>query len=332
METDNNIQYNPWDNVSNFMREENQRNVGDNELDRDAFLRLLVTQLQHQDPLNPVEDTQFISQMAQFSSLEQMQQMNSNTLRSQAFGMVGRQVAAVVRNEATNTTEDVVGVVSSTIIRNGVPYLMVEGLNGARDVSAHDIRYVGTDIIPDLLSSILLSSSTNQNMALVGQHAQFVERDSEGNITQFLEGRIDSLRFDGQRGLLLVVGNREVTASQILEISTGPMLMGRVISGQNFEQNPPTTITGEIQGIAVQGDNFNVTVRSSDGTTGTIMLSSVQELSSAVRHVGTNFSRGDIFGHVTGIEINTGNVYLVLNTGGEDGQTITVPFIAPEEE
>lgn len=45
---------------------------GSKELDKDAFLRLLVTQLQHQDPLNPMDDKEFISQLAQFSSLEQM--------------------------------------------------------------------------------------------------------------------------------------------------------------------------------------------------------------------------------------------------------------------
>ncbi len=45
---------------------------GSKELGKDAFLRLLVTQLQHQDPLNPMDDKQFIAQLAQFSSLEQM--------------------------------------------------------------------------------------------------------------------------------------------------------------------------------------------------------------------------------------------------------------------
>jgi len=44
-------------------------------LGRDAFLQLLTTQLAHQDPMQPQADTAFIAQLAQFSSLEQLQQM-----------------------------------------------------------------------------------------------------------------------------------------------------------------------------------------------------------------------------------------------------------------
>jgi flagellar basal-body rod modification protein FlgD len=50
--------------------------VGTQALGRDAFLQLLITQLQHQDPTQPQDDAQFITQLAQFSSLEQLQQMN----------------------------------------------------------------------------------------------------------------------------------------------------------------------------------------------------------------------------------------------------------------
>ena len=54
------------------------KTTGNSELDRDAFLMLLVTQFQYQDPLNPMEDKEFIAQLAQFSALEQSMQMNES--------------------------------------------------------------------------------------------------------------------------------------------------------------------------------------------------------------------------------------------------------------
>lgn len=51
------------------------KQTGNSNLGKDAFLQLLITQLQNQDPTNPMEDRDFIAQMAQFSSLEQMQNM-----------------------------------------------------------------------------------------------------------------------------------------------------------------------------------------------------------------------------------------------------------------
>ncbi|HQE21881.1 MAG TPA: flagellar hook capping FlgD N-terminal domain-containing protein [Thermosynergistes sp.] len=69
------------------------------ELDKDSFLRILVTQLTNQDPLEPLKDTEFIAQMAQFSELEQMmnisKQLDNLTMLSllSSGGLVGRTVS-----------------------------------------------------------------------------------------------------------------------------------------------------------------------------------------------------------------------------------------------
>jgi flagellar basal-body rod modification protein FlgD len=52
---------------------------------KDDFLKLLVTQLQNQDPLNPTDSTEFVSQLAQFSSLEQLSSVNDNLKLVQLF-------------------------------------------------------------------------------------------------------------------------------------------------------------------------------------------------------------------------------------------------------
>jgi flagellar basal-body rod modification protein FlgD len=75
-----------------------------NSLDKDAFLKLLTTQLQNQDPLNPTDSTEFTAQLAQFSSLEQLSNINStlSTLElyqassnnAQAVGFIGKDIVA----------------------------------------------------------------------------------------------------------------------------------------------------------------------------------------------------------------------------------------------
>ncbi|QHJ69562.1 flagellar hook capping FlgD N-terminal domain-containing protein [Planococcus halotolerans] len=64
-----------------------------NTLGQDAFLKILVTQMKHQDPMEPLKDTEFIGQMAQFSSLEQLTNLNK-TMTNFAAGSSNNQTLA----------------------------------------------------------------------------------------------------------------------------------------------------------------------------------------------------------------------------------------------
>ena len=72
----------------------------DSSLGKDAFLNLLVTQLKHQDPMNPMDDQQFMGQMAQFSTLEQITNLNSS-MTAVNFGNEVTQAAGLIGHEIT---------------------------------------------------------------------------------------------------------------------------------------------------------------------------------------------------------------------------------------
>jgi flagellar basal-body rod modification protein FlgD len=63
---------------------------GTTDLGKDAFLQLLVCQMQNQDPTNPNTDTEYVAQLAQFSQLEQLQNLSGESEKSQAFSLIGK--------------------------------------------------------------------------------------------------------------------------------------------------------------------------------------------------------------------------------------------------
>jgi flagellar basal-body rod modification protein FlgD len=92
-------------------------------LNQADFLKLLVTQMSSQDPLNPQSDTAFASQLAQFSALQQSQTMTGNLQTIQATGLIGQTVAVT----PTTGGSSVSGVVNSVQIASGTPQVVVNG-------------------------------------------------------------------------------------------------------------------------------------------------------------------------------------------------------------
>jgi len=87
------------------------------------FLQLLVTQMSSQDPLNPESDTDFAAQLAQFSALQQTQNMSQNMSVLQANAMMGETVTVAPSNGAAPVS----GQVSAVQIQSGTPVIMVNG-------------------------------------------------------------------------------------------------------------------------------------------------------------------------------------------------------------
>jgi len=118
--------------VDAFNKTLNEGRVQKDGLDKDDFLKILITQLSHQDPTKPMEDKEFIAQMAQFSTLEQMTNMNEGFTRvadriqsSQALGMLGKTVEIQMgENLISGKVEAVTGGEYPNILVEGKYYEM----------------------------------------------------------------------------------------------------------------------------------------------------------------------------------------------------------------
>lgn len=105
-----------------------------NGLDKNAFLKILMTQLSNQDPMSNQDNSQYIAQMAQFSSLEQSQNMNTSMEKmlisqriTEGSMMIGKNVAIVVNDE-----KYVQEMVKGLIIEQGKVFLKTD--NGVYDI------------------------------------------------------------------------------------------------------------------------------------------------------------------------------------------------------
>lgn len=110
--------------------------LGGQQLGANQFLKLLTTEMQNQDPTQPMDDTQSIAQLAQFSSLSASEEMNqsfqnfqSNFGVMQAANLIGKKVS-VESTDAKGNSSTVAGSVTGIIVQNGTPYFTMNGTDG----------------------------------------------------------------------------------------------------------------------------------------------------------------------------------------------------------
>ena len=109
----------------------------DNDLGPNAFLSLLTTELENQDPSNPQDATESVTQLAQMSELQYQQQLTtsfaefqSNFGVLQAASLVGKTATANYTDSSDNSTT-YTGTISGIQIENGIPYFTMTNTSGA---------------------------------------------------------------------------------------------------------------------------------------------------------------------------------------------------------
>ena len=319
--------------TNNTVHNWNRPRASTGELDRDAFLMLLVTQMQHQDPLNPMDDRDFLAQMAQFSALEQQQHMTRSMELQQAYAMIGMTVYAHFFCEIDEVFREVQGPVTNVTRRGGNIFLGVHtpvplfDENGELrrdeygsivtemrnvDTPIDRVTWVGGDSTIAQLQGILDGVANSRDIGLIGRYVQAIIPGRDGQPGMFIEGEVEFVTFRGGQAILMVNGN-EIFADEVFSVADGPLVLGRTISGLSIINGVPTEVTGVIQGINVRDNRAYVELTSGES----IRLDRIDHLVEALQFVGRNVtmtSDTDFTGVVTAVSVRFGQVNLYIGT------------------
>jgi flagellar basal-body rod modification protein FlgD len=198
-----------------------------NILGKDDFLTLLVTQLQHQDPLNPQDSTEFTAQLAQFSSLEQLGNVNDNleylklavasANNTAAVSLIGKEIIAagntvqLIDGNGVDCNFELAGETSAVAVNiyDGYGNFIRTFDGGALSAGAHTLKWDGKD---GEGNSVPAGDYTFEVLA-VDFNDQMV------NATTFTTGKVTGVVFRDNIAYL-VMGKLEIAIGDVKQIST----------------------------------------------------------------------------------------------------------------
>ena len=199
-------------------------------LGRDEFLQLLVTQLSNQDPLNPMDGQEFAAQLAQFSSLEQLIDINDSLLQSgELNGLLAQSVNAGVAADLIGKTIEAEGN-EFTYGGEGSTNLRFELSTAANDVQIEILNPAGQVIRTESLSNLSSGEHTFEwdgNDAEGAAQAQgaysyrVTATDAEGNTINartFISGEVDRVTYN-QNGIFLWIGDTSFNMGDVSSVS-----------------------------------------------------------------------------------------------------------------
>ena len=194
-------------------------------LDKDAFLKILVTQLKYQNPLEPNKDNEFIGQMAQFSSLEQSQNSNKAIRMNSANNMVNKLIKANYRAEDSTETKELIGLVEKVMVKGSEIYLTMDVLGTRYDVKFDDVKEVTE--LENSVEQIYLMNQTMRNITafnLIGKNVKGTYEEvekidgAERIKTVDIEGIVEKVRRDGT-SIYLTVNGKEIYLEDVTEVN-----------------------------------------------------------------------------------------------------------------
>ena len=182
-------------------------------LDKEAFLQLLVAQMKYQDPLEPTSNTEYISQLATFSSLEEMQNLNATMTDLEGASLVGKQVVMKVTSEATGATSRVTGFVEYVTRENGKTYLVIEGTPyHIEDLeSVIDDKYLEAVAVAEAFKAAMDAMPSVRDVTLDYKDKIYAARDAVNAMTSYQQGFLDAGALAKLRDLLMRIAELEAS-------------------------------------------------------------------------------------------------------------------------
>lgn len=197
-------------------KEKATRTTGNSTLGKDEFLKILMAQLQNQDPTNPMKDNEFIAQMAQFSSLEQMTNLTAafekyalaqeQTQMIEYTNFVGK---SVKWHEITDEKDED----GKPITNEGTGIIAgVKFVNGGVQFTLADGKVITPGNISEVLSNNQNSNSLVEASMLIGKTVSYMDGEAEST------AQVESVSKKDGKIVFNIAGGKSITADQITAI------------------------------------------------------------------------------------------------------------------
>lgn len=204
--------------------------VNQTRLGKDDFLNLLVTQLRYQDPLEPLQDSDFVAQLSQFSSLEQLENINTNLGYSNELDYVLSQTIA--NTMATTIIGKEVEATGNSVYhqydKSDEVHFKLSGEAQTAEIQIYNesgslVRTLTADNLGEGMNSVEWDGKDDAGTKVPGGEYTFsvTAKDSAGNdleVETRIVGIVDSVRYENGQGWLMI-GNQKISMSDIIQIN-----------------------------------------------------------------------------------------------------------------